>query len=136
MDYGENAGTIAAHVTLVVALALLVARFMRGATDRARLGRAEDAGLSAGVGLVALTLSMEAVYYIAARALKATGGPDLWAAHPTPELLRLLLVAAVYLLGVPFLRAWGIKGRALLGRVAAEAGGLAVLWALLTWWLR
>ena len=125
IGYGQSAFTIASHLTLSVALGLLVWRLLRmldGEVPAIAIRR----GWVAGLAIFAWGLLSERAYYIAARLLRPLG-VDLWQMHPAPEVLSVMVFLTLYALKGPLVYSQfppDVARR----RIGVELGWLCLLW--------
>lgn len=125
-----NGLTIASHLLLIAVLGRLVVRLANAPLDRAV--RAYRCELFPGLSLAFGMLALERVYYVVARVLDR-GGIDLWAAHPTPEVLSVMVAIAIFLAQAPFVLAQSHSLTGALRRIGAEAAVLLLGWAVIGW---
>lgn len=126
---GPSAFTLASHVVLLVALVMTVWR-VGAAVERQAAETTCNHEIMIAVLAAFAAIAVERVYYIAARALKPTNGLDLWALHPAPEMLSLMVAGAVYTGGAIALPV-GRRRR----RVALEIACMGALWLAIGWGL-
>ena len=130
MGLEGNSLTIASHSVMVVILIALIIRSLR--TFQKGLGsKAVEHGLMAVIAICASGTIIERLYYIAARFLRPIG-IDLWAMHPAPEALSLVVGMGFYAIMVPMIRA-RMSERATILRVCSEGSCLIGLWFLVVW---
>ena len=124
---------VASHLVLIAICILFTARAIR-TEDRMRSIRSLDKGLLAALSVLVCALAVERAYYVAARLLLGSGY-NLWAMHPAPEVLSLIVATGIYAPMVPMLLAKTHSPVGVFRRIVLEIMCLAGLWFLIVWWL-
>jgi len=119
MHLGQNAFTIASHLTMVIILTMLAVRALRHRT----------AGLNAVIAIAAMGLVIERIYYVAARSLLSSG-VNLWSMHPAPSILSMVVGIGLYSVMVPMVYSAQKSRRRAVARITVEIGLLFGIWAL------
>lgn len=134
MDLGWSAITLAAHVSLIVSVFFV---FVNAVAVRLHWG--PDMPIRVFLPLLepalffAAALSVERIYYIAARFLRGLGY-DLWTMHPAPDILSVILALSLFWLAAATRRirspsprqAWRVIGLQAM-TIIAFATGLALV---------
>jgi len=121
---GQNAFTVASHLTMVAILIMLIARIVSHRTGQ----------LGAAIGIMAVGMIIERLYYVLARFL-APLGVNLWQLHPAPEVLSMVVATGAYGVMVPLIwRSYHPQKKAV-QRMCFEVAALSALWGLTVWGL-
>lgn len=131
MGLEQNSLTIASHMVMVVILFMLAGRAL-STFNKGLGGLAISHGLMAAIAIACVGLSIERLYYVAARFLLGKG-LNLWQMHPAPEFLSLIVGTGIYGLMIPLLHAQISDRRRLVIRVLSEVIGLACFWVIFVW---
>lgn len=124
---GAEAYAVASHVTMILVLALLGARVMRGFARTEVLLEAERRGLSAAVALACAALAFERCWFGFARWMRGNG-VDVYGLHPVPELMAAIVTGSLYGIGAVVLVAQMGPARAKV-RIVREVLALLLVWA-------
>jgi hypothetical protein len=130
IDY--DAITIAAHLTMILAIGVFVVRLVGSQVDGAYAAAIGKRDLFGGIAFALGLLAIERLYYVAARALRDRG-IDLWGAHPAPELLSLLVAIGLYAATSPIVAARAGSWVRAARRLAAEVAALAAIFGAVVW---
>jgi hypothetical protein len=131
MGLEQNSLTIASHLAMVVILFILAGRAL-STFNKGLGGLAVEHGLMAAIAIACVGLSIERLYYLAARFLHGNG-VNLWDLHPAPEVLSLIVSVALFGITVPLVRAQSTDQRRCMRRVGWEVIALVSLWLTTVW---
>lgn len=129
MELGSNAFTVASHVTLITILFILGYRVLH-AKISGLFHLAMDRGLTAAIAIAAMALALERLYYVVARFL-VDFGVNLWAMHPAPEALSLVVATGLYGIMIPMILAEASSDLRAWSQVGREFICLVLLWGLI-----
>ncbi len=133
MGLGQNAFTVASHLTLIAILGVLGYR-MLSAKVSGLLHTALDRGLTAALTICALALAIERFYYVVARFLMPTG-VNLWTMHPAPDVLSLIVAIGIYGIMVPVILAGSPSDARAWFKIIREVLIACSFWAITAWTL-
>lgn len=130
MGLEQNSLTIASHLVMIIILLALAGRAL-STFEKGLGGLAVEHGIMAAIAIACVGLSIERLYYVAARFFSL----NLWSMHPAPEVLSLVVGIGLYGIMVPLLRAQMPNRRRHAHRIAREVMALILLWTVTVWLL-
>lgn len=132
MGFGGASTIVASNIVMLFLIPVTVTRLMRlMSIPRADLGVENRWVFPAAMSMVLVMLEVQTAFYIAARFLKQFDGPDLWAAHPAPAVVSLLLTFSIYWIMPAYFAALGMDRRQRRRRCVGELAALGVCWLVL-----
>ena len=123
---------MASHLTLIAVLMILVVRVLLAELDAAIFEAVRAHGLTVALAIGFAVMAVERTYYVLARGLKRDG-IDLYAAHPAPEVLSLMLAFALHLIAAPVVRARSASLVIASRTILIELAIILVFWAGAVW---